>query len=123
MIMKPQVKRKSIFFSNKRVLFYCLLFFPATNLLSQKGLSIKVSLGSGYTMESSKLNDSGFAIVSKNHAIAWGISEHFALQIGEFGGLTKQKIELKVSILKERDNCKNGHFKSQDSKINKSLND
>ncbi|MBT3382557.1 MAG: hypothetical protein HN778_07835 [Prolixibacteraceae bacterium] len=63
-----------------------------TNIFAQKGLSLKFSLGPGYTTEYSNINGSGFSIATKNHAIGWGITDKFAVQIGEFGGLNKQKV-------------------------------
>ena len=59
---------------------------------AQEGLFVKFSLGPGYTREYSNINDSGLSIATKNHAIGWGITEKFAVQIGEFGGLNKVKV-------------------------------
>ena len=59
---------------------------------AQEGLFVKFSLGSGYTREYSNINTSGLSIATKNHAIGWGISDKFAVQIGEFGGLNKLKV-------------------------------
>ena len=63
-----------------------------TSVSAQKGLFIKFSLGPGYTTEYSNINNSGFSIATKNHAIGWGITDKFAVQFGEFGGLSKQKV-------------------------------
>ena len=75
----------------KIVFFFCIIFFSTTYVNAQKGLFIKFSLGLGYTTEYSNINGSGFTI-TKNHAIGWGITDKFAVQIGEFGGLNKQKV-------------------------------
>ena len=77
----------------KLVLLFCIIFFSTASVEAQKGLFIKFSLGPGYTEEYSSINGSGFAIATKNHAIGWGITDKFALQIGEYGGLIKQKVE------------------------------
>lgn len=34
----------------------------------------------------------GISFGTKNHAIGWGITDDFAIQIGEFGSLIKQKV-------------------------------
>ena len=75
-------------------LFITVVFIMSfgSSLFAQKGLFIKFSLGSGYTNEYSTINSSGFSIATKNHAIGWGITDKFAVQIGEFGGLNKQKV-------------------------------
>lgn len=80
-----KVKRNCIF-------LFCITLLSATNVLAQKGLFAKFSLGSGYATEYSSINGHGFAIAMKNHSIGWGITDKFALHIGEFGGLVKQKV-------------------------------
>jgi len=77
----------------KLVLLFCIVFFSATNIEAQKGFFIKFSLGPGYTTEYSGINGSGVSLVTKNHAIGWGLTDKFALQVGEFGGLIKQEVE------------------------------
>lgn len=76
----------------KLILLFCIISFSITQVNAQKGLFIKFSLGPGYTTEYSSINGSGFT-VTKNHAIGWGITDKFALQIGEFGGLINKKVE------------------------------
>ena len=78
-----------LIFSLKTLILLCLVLFSASSIQAQKGLFVKVSLGPGYTMEFSKINSSGMSIVTKNHAIGWGITDKLGVQIGEFGGLTK----------------------------------
>ena len=75
-------------------IFITVLFIMSfgSSIFAQKGLFIKFSLGPGYTTEYSNINGSGFSIATKNHAIGWGITDKFALQIGEFGGLIKQEV-------------------------------
>lgn len=75
----------------KLILLFCIILFSAANVNAQKGLFIKLSLGPGYTTEYSGINGSGFTI-TKNHAIGWGITDKFAVHIGEFGGLVWQKV-------------------------------
>lgn len=73
-------------------ILFALLIFININVNAQDGLFIKFSLGPGITTEYSKINSSGFAIATKNHAIGWGFSDDFAIQIGEFGSLNKQSV-------------------------------
>jgi len=81
-------KHKMIIFG----IVFCILLFQINMLNAREGLFIKFSLGPGYTTEYSNINSSDFAIATKNHAIGWGITDKFALHIGEFGGLVKQKV-------------------------------
>jgi hypothetical protein len=73
------------------IILYCFLFLSVSNVNAQKGLYAKFSIGPGFTTEYSNINSNGFSVVTKNHAIGWGITDKFAIQIGEFGGLNKQK--------------------------------
>ncbi len=91
-IFKMRKELKVVTICNKLVLFICLIFFSTTSVNAQKGLFVKFSLGSGYTKEYSNINGSGFSIATKNHAIGWGFTDKFAIQIGEFGGLNKLKV-------------------------------
>ena len=75
---------------SKLLLSFGLFMCSLSAVQAQKGLFAKFSIGPGVTMEYSNINNTGFAIVTKNHAIGWGITDKFALQIGEFGGLNKQ---------------------------------
>jgi hypothetical protein len=74
---------------NKSLLSFCIIMLLAGNAKAQKGPFIKISIGTGYTTEYSGLNAHGHSMINKNHAIGWGITEDFALQIGEFGSLNK----------------------------------
>ena len=69
-----------------------LLLSQIAMLHAQEGLFVKFSLGPGYTREYSNIYDSGLSVATKNHAIGWGITDKFAVQIGEFGGLNKFKV-------------------------------
>lgn len=75
----------------KIFMLYCFLFISVSNVNAQKGLFAKFSIGPGFTTEYSNINSNGFSVVTKNHAIGWGITDKFAIQIGEFGGLNKLK--------------------------------
>lgn len=92
LIVKSQKKLKKVTIYRKLVLLICFIFFSTTYVNAQKGLFIKFSLGPGYTTEYSNINGSGFAMPTINHAIGWGITDKFALQIGKFGALVNQKV-------------------------------
>lgn len=77
----------------KIIMVYCFLFLSVPHANAQKGLFAKFSIGSGFTTEYSNINSSGFSIITKNHAIGWGITDKLAIQVGEFGGLNKIKVE------------------------------
>lgn len=88
MIEKPI---KDVNICGKLILQVCFIFFALSQVNGQKGLFAKFSVGSGFTREYSGINSDGLSLVTKNHAIGWGITDKFAVQIGEFGGLNKQK--------------------------------
>jgi len=88
-ILKPEKKNRTY---NKFILLFCFSLSSITYANAQKGLFIKLSVGPGLTAEYSKINSIGPSLVTKNHAIGWGITDKFALQIGEFGGLYKHKV-------------------------------
>lgn len=71
----------------------CVLILLSGYAKAQKGPFIKVSIGSGFTTEFTGINNYGHSMVNKNHAVGWGITDDFALQIGEFGSLNKIKTE------------------------------
>lgn len=75
-------------------LFLSLCFFlcSLSYVNAQKGLFVKLSVGPGLTTEYSNINSTSLSIMTKNHAIGWGITDNFAIQIGEFGSLNKQKV-------------------------------
>ena len=75
----------------KLVLSICIFLCSLSCVNAQKGLFLKFSVGTGLTTEYSNINSSCLSIVTKNHALGWGITDKFAIQIGEFGGLNKQK--------------------------------
>ncbi len=68
-----------------------MMFFFFTESHAQKGLFVKISMGSGYIKEYTSLKKVGWSVVAKNHAIGYGITDKFALQVGELGGLVKIK--------------------------------
>lgn len=71
---------------------FCMFLISTNSVKAQKGFFLKFSLGPGYTTEYSSINKSGLSIATKNHAIGWGITDKFAIQIGEFGSLVKQNV-------------------------------
>ncbi len=78
------------FKKNSYLLFFMVVL--VNQVLAQKGPYLKLSLGPGLSIENSYIKSNGFAVMTKNHALGWGISDKFALQFGEFGGLIKQKV-------------------------------
>jgi hypothetical protein len=89
MIEKP---KENVNICGKLILSVCYIFFSLSHVNAQKGLFVKFSVGPGFTTEYSNINSGGLSLVTKNHAIGWGITDKFAVQIGEFGGLNKQKV-------------------------------
>lgn len=77
----------------KSSLLLWLLHVWPTDIMAQKGLHLKFSIGPGYTTEYKTLDKSGISVVTKNHAIGWGISDDFAIHVGEFEGLVNLKVD------------------------------
>jgi hypothetical protein len=87
-----EIKKMKIVTMLRSIGLFVSFMFCAINVQAQKGFFVQVSVGPGFTTEYSGINGSGMALVTKNHTIGWGLTEKFALQIGEFGGLNKQKV-------------------------------
>ena len=56
------------------------------------GIYIRFSLGPGFMYESSSINESGFILPAKNHALGYGFKEKYAFYISDFGGLVHKKV-------------------------------
>lgn len=78
--------------SSKLLIAFCVICISATYVEAHEGLFVKMSVGPGLMLENSRINGSGFTMVTKNHAIGWGFNEKYALFIGEFGGLINKKV-------------------------------
>jgi hypothetical protein len=85
-------EKTSVNICNKLILLFVCILFSLSYANAQKGLFVKFSIGPGFTTEFKNINSNGFSLVTKNHSIGWGITDKFAFQIGEFGGLNKQKV-------------------------------
>jgi hypothetical protein len=89
---KKNRKEKELIVLKKTLLSFCIFLVSLSSVNAQKGLFVKLSVGQGVTTEYSNINNTCYSLVTKNHAIGWGITDRFAVQVGEFGGLNKQKI-------------------------------
>ena len=69
----------------KLILPVCFIFFSISQVNGQKSY-VKFSVGPDFY---ERIFSGGLSIVTKNHAIGWGITDKFAVHIGEFGGLNK----------------------------------
>jgi hypothetical protein len=56
----------------------CFVLFSITYVEAQKGPFLRFSLGPGFMIEYSTINDPGFTIATKNHAIGWGFKDKYA---------------------------------------------
>ncbi len=71
-------------------LFFVILIFTGYSE-AHEGIFLRFSVGSGFYVEQSSLNQSGIPTPAKNHALGWGFNEKFSIQISDFGGLPKNK--------------------------------
>jgi hypothetical protein len=90
--VKPSKQLKEVTLLHKFVLlcFFISLSFAYIN--AQTGAFLRFSLGPGFTNEYSTINDPGFIIAAKNHAIGWGFKDRYAVYFSEFGAFIREDI-------------------------------
>jgi len=76
----------------KMLFLNCIAVFTSFNMLAQKGPFVRLSLGAGVMKEYSLINEAGFAMVTKNHAIGWGFQDKYAVSFSEFGAFIRKDI-------------------------------
>ncbi|MCJ7800985.1 MAG: hypothetical protein MUP82_01355 [Candidatus Marinimicrobia bacterium] len=69
-----------------------MIFVSTTCIEAQNGPFLRFSLGPGVMREYSTINEPGFTIVSKNHAIGWGFNNKYAVYYSEFGAWISKDI-------------------------------
>jgi hypothetical protein len=78
--------------------FLALLLIPAASAsmaapaAAQEGLFVRFTLGSGAAAEASVLHGGMLSLAAKNHAIGYGLSDRFAIQLSEYGGLMRKSV-------------------------------
>ncbi len=77
---------------NKLLILICFILFSTNYVEAQKGPFIRFSIGPGFMKEYSTIKENGFSIVTKNHAIGWGINGKYAVCFSEFGALIRKDI-------------------------------
>ena len=76
-----------------RYLVLLISIFILTNFAqAHDGIFIRFSLGPGLMYENSSINELGFILPAKNHALGYGFKEKYALYISDFGGLVHKKV-------------------------------
>jgi hypothetical protein len=78
--------------SLRSLVIMLIIYFSSANVYAQKGPFIRFSLGPGYMKEYSTINESGFTIVTKNHAVGWGFSNKYGVSFSEFGAFIRKDI-------------------------------
>jgi hypothetical protein len=58
---------------------------------AREGLFARFSLGPGVAAETAPVQGMGLVLGGKDHAIGYGITERFAVQVADFGGLVRKK--------------------------------
>jgi len=71
-----------------------LILFSSSQAQARDGLYLKLSLGpgSGVAREMSTIQDSGYALGTKNHAVGWARDNKFSVSLTEFGSLLKLNV-------------------------------
>ena len=90
--LKLLKKLKKVIICNKLVLIISFIFFSSINVKAQKGPFLRFSLGPGFMKEYSTINEPGFTIATKNHAIGWGFKDKYAVYYSEFGAFIRKDI-------------------------------
>lgn len=76
----------------KSGLLFCILLLSSTCVMAQTGPFLRLSLGPGLMHEYRTIKESGFTIVTKNHAIGWGFNDKYAVYYSEFGAFTRKDV-------------------------------
>jgi hypothetical protein len=84
---------------NTILLLLSIIFMFTTHLKAQEGLFVRISLGPGIMKEYSTINEFGFTIATKNHAIGWGFKDKYAVSFGEFGAFIRKDIGEKYQYI------------------------
>lgn len=66
--------------------------FAAAPAAAQRGLFVRFALGPGAAAEASVLHGGMPALAAKNHAIGYGLTDRFAVQLAEYGGLYRKTV-------------------------------
>jgi hypothetical protein len=74
------------------LLIKLVICFLSINIYAQNGPFIRFSLGPGFMKEYNTINELGFTIITKNHAIGWGFSDKYAVSFSEFSAFIKKDI-------------------------------
>ena len=76
----------------------CQLLLPLLLLLmpgsaaAREGLFLRFGLGPGVVVEGGPVQGTVLALPAKDHAIGYGLTEHFAVQLADFGALVYQQV-------------------------------
>ena len=68
-----------------------LLLVPAS-ASAREGLFLRLALGPGVAVEASRPAGARFALAAKDHAIGYGFTDRFAVQVADFGALVRRKV-------------------------------
>ncbi len=74
------------------VLLPLLLLLAPTSAEAREGLFLRLGLGPGLAVETGAINGAGLALAAKDHAIGWGITDKFAVQLAECGALVRRRV-------------------------------
>jgi len=69
-----------------------IVLFSTTNVKAQNGPFLRFSLGPGIMYEYNTIKETGFTIVTKNHAIGWGFKDKYAVSFNDFGAFIRKDI-------------------------------
>lgn len=63
-----------------------------TSVAAQKGLFVRFAVGPGVSVGTASIKGTSPVLVTKDHALGYGITDRFAVQVADFGGLIRKKV-------------------------------
>lgn len=75
-----------------KILLPLLLLVAPTSAVAREGLSLRFGLGPGIAVGATTITGAALALAAKDHAIGYGITDGFAVQLTDFGALVRKRV-------------------------------
>lgn len=83
----------------KTWLLFCFILLSSAYISAQTGPFLRISLGPGRMKEYRTIDESGFTMVTKNHALGWGFEDKYAVHYSEFGAFIRKDMGKKYQYI------------------------
>jgi len=74
------------------VLVLSLLLIAPTSAAAQRGLFLRFAVGPGVSVGAASIKGTALALVAKDHALGYGVTDRFAVQVADFGALIRKRV-------------------------------